>query len=127
MALSVAQIAAKAMTAVAGRISGVIHDCTLSRVAEPVYDPSTGGLTSETVTETGRIVFDNERPAADIFPDYVPGPGEELAYIEGLVAMAPRESDSLEAAGKTFAILRVSDLLHSGGLYPVMVRAQSAP
>ena len=77
------------------------------------------------MTDAGRIVFDNQRPATDIFPDYVAGPGEELAYIEGLAAMTPAEGDTVTlASGKLFAVLRSADLLYAGGLWPVIVRGQ---
>lgn len=125
--LSVASIAKRAMDKVGAKVSGVIHDATLSRSGPPVYDPETGGFVASTTTDTGRALFDNERPAADLFPDYVPGPGEELAYLEGLAAMVPREGDSLTTAGKVFSILRVGDLLRSGGLYPLVLRSQGAP
>lgn len=126
MALTVAQIAAKAMTAVSAKVSGVIHAATINRVTPGTFDPSTGAITSTTTTDTGRIVFDNQTPATTIFPDYVPGAGEELAFIEGLTTIAPRADDRIQAADRLFTVLRASDLLHSGGLYPLIVRAESA-
>lgn len=127
MALSVASIARRAYDGVAGKITGVIHEATLAQSSgEPVYDPETGQYTSSEVTETCRIVFDNATPLTDTFPDFVPGPGDELAYVEGLSALAPREGDRIEAAGKTFAVKKVSDLLRAGAFYPVIVRAEGA-
>lgn len=125
MTMTVADIAAKALNGVAAKLSGVVHACVVSRETDGVFDPETGTFTSETVTDTGRIVFDNQTPPADLFPDYVPGPGEELAYIEGLTVLAPKEGDALTFDGKTFAILKSSDLLHAGAFYPVIVRGQA--
>lgn len=126
MALSVASIAKRAYDGVAGKIAGVIHEATLIREGEPTYDPQTGQFTSSEETDTGRIVFDNAKPLTDVFPDFVPGPGDELAYVEGLHNMTPREGDRIEAVGRTFAVRQVSDLLRAGALYPIIVRAQSA-
>src|SRR5690606_15435600 len=91
MAKTVASIAKKAMDAVAEKISGVVHSATLTRTTAGEYDPSTGTQTETTETDAGRLVLASETPAADIFPDYVPGPSEELAYIEGLTTLAPAE------------------------------------
>lgn len=126
MALSVATIAKRAYDGVAGKITGVIHEATLKREGEPAYNPETGGYTSSEETEACRIVFDNATPLTDVFPDFVPGPGDELAYVEGLANMAPREGDRIEAADKAFAVKKVSDLLRAGAFYPVVVRAEAA-
>lgn len=126
MALSVASIAKRAYDGVAGKVAGVIHEATLIREGEPTYNPETGQYVSSEETDTGRMIFDNATPLDDAFPDFVPGPGDELAYVEGLANMAPREGDRIEAADKAFAVKKVSDLLRAGAFYPVIVRAESA-
>src|SRR5690554_2384662 len=124
--LRVADIAKRAYDGVAGKIAGVIHEATLIREGAPIYDPQTGQFTSSEETDSGRIVFDNAKPLTDAFPDFVPGPGDELAYVEGLTEMTPREGDRIEAADKAFAVKKVSDLLRAGAFYPVVVRAEGA-
>lgn len=119
--LRVADIAKRAYDDVAGKIAGVIHEGTLKRVGEAVYDPVTGRYEATEETDSCRVIFDNERPVEDLFPAYVPGPKDQLAYIEGLTEMQPREGDTLEATGKSFAVTKVSDILHAGEFYSAIV------
>jgi len=119
---TVASIAKGAMDAVSRKIGGVIHAAMLTRTIEGAYDPATGTQTSTTETDSGRLVLASETPVADIFPDYVPGPSEGLAYFEGLTVLAPAEGDAVTAGGVTYAVLRVRDILGAGGLYALVVR-----
>lgn len=119
--LRVADIAKRAYDGVAGKIAGVIHEGTLKRVIPGEYDPNTGKIEDETVTDPCRVIFDNQAPVEDIFPGFVPGPKDQLAYIEGLTEMQPQEGDTLEAAGKSFSVTKVSDILHAGEFYSAIV------
>lgn len=124
---TIAQIADKAFSAVAARIGGAVHPMVIKRKSANEYNPATGGWTTLLQNADGRIVFDNATPPADVFPDYVPGPGEELAYCEGLPSLMPREGDSIEAVGKTFSVIRSANLLYAAGLWPVVLRADGVP
>jgi|SRR5690625_2846215 len=119
--LRVADIAKLAYDGVAEKVAGVIHEGTLKRVMPGEYDPNTGKIEDETVTDLCRVIFDNERPVEDLFPAYVPGPTDQLVYIEGLTEMQPQEGDTLEAVGKSFAVTKVSDILHAGEFYSAIV------
>lgn len=124
--LTVANIAKRAFDGVAGKVTDVIHEGTLKRVIPGEYDPNTGMVEDETVTDSCRAIFDNQQPLQDLFPDFVPGASDELVYLEGLTEMQPREGDSLETAGRTFAVIRTSDILRAQGLYSMIVRAEGA-
>lgn len=120
--ISVAEIAAKAFTAVSGAMSGVIKPATLTRTTQGVYDPATGSYTTTTVTTGGRAIFDTSKPVEDVFPAYVIGPGESLVYFEGL-SWAPKETDEVTIDGQNYRVAIVSDVLHAGGLYAAIVVA----
>lgn len=122
MAQTVASIAKTAMDAVDAQITGVIHDATLTRESEGIYDPDAGTYTPSTEEDTGRAVFASTDAAADIFPEYVIGPSDELIYLEGFTALSPQETDKVTAGGRTLTIMRSRDLLNAGGLYAVMAQ-----
>lgn len=120
MALTVAQIADIAMSAVSAQITDAIHAATLSHDTQGAYDFDTGEYTVTTTTETGRAVVDTEKPASDIFPDYVVGPGDELILLEGFTACA--ENHRLTMTGATWHIQRVQDIVAAGTLFYVVAR-----
>lgn len=120
MALTVAQIAAKAMDAVAAKITDAIHAATLVRTTQGAYNATTGAYATTTATQTGRAVVDTVRPAQDVFPDYVAGPGDELILLEGFTSA--KENDALTFAGRTRTVRQVQDIAAAGTLFYVVAR-----
>lgn len=122
MSTAVASIAKTAMDGVAAKVDGVIQAATLTRESEGTYDPDTGTYTPSTEEDTGRAVFASTDAAADIFPEYVIGPSDELIYLEGFTALAPKETDAVTAGGRTLTIMRSRDLLNTGEFYAVIAQ-----
>ena len=130
MALSVADIAAKAFTAVAGKVTGVIKPATLTRSTNGTYDPVTGSYTATSTSATGRVLFATAdltgasgTKIADLFPDYVAGPLDHLVYCEGM-SLVPTENDALTVEGVTYSVLRGRDILLANGLAVAIARAR---
>lgn len=118
--LSVAQIASMAVSAVSGAVSGAVHAATLARDTIGAYDPETGAHSITTTTQTGRAVLETTKPAQDIFPDYVAGPGDELVFLEGFTSCL--ENDRLTFAGKARTVLRAQDILGAGSIFYAICR-----
>ncbi len=120
MSISVADINKWALDAVAGAISGVVHDATMSDNAQGSYDVASGAYSDSSTTYTGgRAVIDTVKPPQDVFPEYVAGPAEQLIWLEGFTTVAA-ENWSLTFNGATRQILRVQDVLESGGGFYVL-------
>lgn len=117
---TVAEIAAKAFTAVAAKITDAIHSASLAYDVQGVYDFDAGEYGITTETETGRAVVDTVKPMTDIFPDYVAGPGDELILLEGFTGCA--ENYRLTMTGATWHIQRVQDIVAAGSLFFVVAR-----
>ncbi|QDP65866.1 MAG: hypothetical protein Unbinned7865contig1001_65 [Prokaryotic dsDNA virus sp.] len=120
MAMTVAQIAAKAYTAVAAKITDAIHNASLTYDTQGAYDFDTGEYALTPVTATGRAVVDTVKPVADIFPDYIAGPGDELILLEGFTSC--KENYRLTISGDTWHIGRVQDIVAAGSLFYVVAR-----
>nr|WP_309504288.1 hypothetical protein [uncultured Roseovarius sp.] len=117
---TVAEIAAMAFGAVDTAIPDAIHEGTLSYEDRVAYDASTGAYASTEMTDTGRVVVDTSKPATDIFPDYIAGPGDELVMLEGFTTC--KEGWTLTAGGKTWKIRQVQDILAAGSLFYAIAR-----
>jgi hypothetical protein len=83
---TVTTIADAAFDAVNVAITDVIDDATIAYDTQGAYDASTGTFTVTANSITGRALFDTETPAADIFPDAVIGPREQMVLLEGFSA-----------------------------------------
>lgn len=114
---TVAEIAAAAFGAVTNAIPGVVQGATLTRRTTGTYNPTTGSHSATTATSPCSVVFDIARPVRDLFPDYVIGPSEKLAYLEGLT-FAPKENDTLSIGG---TVKMVADIAGAGDLYAVIL------
>jgi hypothetical protein len=128
---TVAEIAALALGAVDSAIPDAVHQATLSWSVNPLpdhpqmaYNPATGTYTKTSASATGRLVVVTEKAPADIFPDYVAGPGDELLMLEGFTAC--KEGWTLTGAGKTWHIRQVQDILAAGSLFYVVAREVKA-
>lgn len=118
--LTVGEIAALAFNGVAGAISDAIHNASLSEDTTGAYDVVTGAYAVTTVTAVGRAVVDTVKPIADIFPEYVVGPADELILLEGFTAA--RENMRLTFAGWERHVTAVQDVLNAGSLFYVVAR-----
>lgn len=123
MAYTVAQIAARAFTAVAARITDAIHDASLSDDAQGAYDTATGVYAITTTTAIGRAVVASEKAIPDIFPAYIAGPADELILLEGFTAC--RENMRLTFAGWVRTVTQVQDIVNAGSLFYVVARKVS--
>lgn len=120
MAINVAQIADKAITAVDVAIPDAILTVNLFEPTQGAYSNVTGSYADgETDHGTMRMVIQTERPIADKFPDYVVGPGDQLVFLRGSVA--PVEGWELRGA-KTYVINAVQDILGNGTIFNAVVR-----
>lgn len=121
MAITVAQIAARALNAVSAAIPDAVHVATLTKTTQGAYNPATGAYSTTTVTITGRAVEDSVRPVQDVFPEYIVGPGDVLVLLEGLSA-APVENDVLTYAGMARTIRQSQDIVAAGTVFYVVAR-----
>lgn len=119
MSTSVAAIAAEAFTAVAAELPDVIKACTLTRVVQGAYNPTTGTYGETTTTATGRALIDTSTPVKDVFPAYVASVGELLIWIEGLT-IVPMENDKLTIGGVDRTVTKVGDIVGAGTFFGVM-------
>lgn len=109
-----------ALDGVAGAITDAVHAATLMRVAQGAYDPPTGTYQTTEATQTGRAVFANERPIADVFPEYVAGPSDQLIMLEGFTSC--RENDRLTIGGVARDVRQVQDIAGAGTVFYVVAR-----
>jgi len=121
MTTTIADITKQVFDGVAGGLSGVIKDLTLSHEEQGAYDPAAGTYALTTTAITGRVVVAAATPASDVFPDYVIGPADMLVMAEGL-ASAPKEGDTATFDSKDHAVRRVLDIAGGGGAYYMVVR-----
>jgi len=117
---TIAAIAAKAMTAVAAKITDAVADATLVRDVQGDYDTAAGEYALTTVTQTGRAVFQSITPADDMFPGYVVGPTDQLILLEGFTSAI--ENDRLTIGGVTRTVRAVQDIGGAGVLFNVVAR-----
>lgn len=119
---TVSEIAREAFDAVAEEMPEVIQSATLTRTGKGGdYDPETGTFPGATETFAGRALFGGQAALADRFPAYVIGSSDRLVYLEGFTTV-PREGDAVTIGGKTFAILKVSDIVGVGSFFEAVVR-----
>lgn len=123
--MKVADIAKRAMDAVQAKITDAIHAATLSRDVQGAYDPVVGAYAITTYSATGRVVVDTVTPVADIFPDYVIGPSDQLVMLEGFTTCA--EADRVTFAGIGHTVRRVQDIVAAGTLFYAVVRGGLPP
>jgi hypothetical protein len=127
MTTTVAAIAAEAFTAVAAEISGVIQACTLTKIAQGTYNPTTGQYSETTTTATGRAVIATggtveggvANTIKDMFPAYVAGPADVVIFLIELSA-APKENDKITVGGVQRTIKAAGDIVGAGALYVVI-------
>ena len=118
--VTIAEIAKEAFDAVALEITDAIHAATLTRTVDGVYNTTTGAYETTTPDQEGRAVVDTVTPKADVFPDYVVGPADELVLLEGMTSA--KENDSLVFAGRTRIVMQVQDIVAAGSLFFVIAR-----
>lgn len=118
---TVAEIADKALDAVALKVTDAIISTTLYEPTQGAYDTLTGTYTAgETNHGAVRMVIQTERPIQDPFPDYVAGQGDQLAILRSDIT--PSEGWELRAS-KTYVVRLVQDILGNGTLFNCVVRA----
>ena len=121
MTLTIAQIASKALGAARKAISDAVADATVTQSVQGAYNTTTGTYALTVVTQTGRAVFQGTAPIADMFPDYVVGPTDNLMMLEGFTGV--KENDIVTVSGDApRTVLRVIDIGGAGSLYNVIVR-----
>lgn len=129
MPLTIAQIAAKAMTAVSGAITDAVHPCALTRSYPGTYNVATDSYDSLDASWPGRAVFCNASAARDALAPYVIGEGEQVFFLEGLVIVddpaTPRKTDVLTVGGKSYSITAAQDIAGAGGAF--YIAAQYIP
>lgn len=118
--MTVAEIAEMAFDAVAESITDAIHAASLSEDTQGAYNAVTGAYAVTTTTATGRAVVDTVKPMADIFPEYVAGPSDELILLEGFTAA--RENMRLTFGGWVRHVTAAQDVLNAGSLFYVVAR-----
>lgn len=104
MAVTVADIAKKAMDAVQAKITDAIQDVTFG-------------------AETGRIVFDMEK-APKGYPSPTPEQRVESAYLEGLTTW-PIEGDELTTSGVSYYVMATRDIVKAQGIYHVALASEA--
>ncbi|QDP67050.1 MAG: hypothetical protein Unbinned4497contig1000_24 [Prokaryotic dsDNA virus sp.] len=119
---TVTAIADAAFDAVHAAITDVIKDATLSYATnyDHTYDVDEGNYSQATTSITGRVVFDTEKPAKDIFTDYVQGPKEELVLLEGFSAAA-KEGYTLTIGSDNYVVRRAQAVAGSVSLVYAVV------
>lgn len=124
--LDVKTIAKKALDGVAAKLSGVVHNITITHTTgNPEYNPTTGTITEPTpITLTGRAVDESGSSQVIIknaFPSYVIVGGERVFFLEGLTSV-PQQEDILSSTtlrgGK---IMAVQDIVGAGQAFRVIV------
>lgn len=118
--MDIAEIAALSFDAVSESITDAIHPATLTRETQGGYNTTTGSYATTPTTQTGRVVVDTVKPVADVFPEYVAGPGDELILIEGMTSA--KENDELTFAGRTRVVRQAQDIVAAGSLFYVIAR-----
>ena len=120
---TIAEIAALALDGVSSAIPDAI-------VAGTLAAPDTKGAwdsvaaeytTTPGATYSGRVLVEQTRPIATLFPDYVAGPGEVLVMLEGF-GVVPTEEWRLTYGGKARSILRVLPLMGASDTSYAVVR-----
>jgi hypothetical protein len=118
--LTVGSINKLALDAVQAVIVDAVHAASMSEDTQGAYDVVTGQYAVTTVTAVGRAVVDTVKPVADIFPDYVAGPADELVWLEGFIAA--RENMRLAFGGWVRHVTQVQDVLGAGSAFYVIAR-----
>lgn len=119
--MNIADIAKAAFDGAASAVADSVHTATLSWDVQSSYNTTTGSYAGASPTDTGRLTVASERPAGDLFPDYVAGPNDEMLLLEGF-STAPKEGYEVTANGRTWDIQRVQDISAAGSLFYVMGR-----
>lgn len=121
--ITVADIAKKAFDGVAAKVGGVIHACTLRRDRSTGYNVSTGAPNVITDSEACRMVFSRADAGQKYFPELVISAPDDVAFIAGAQALAPKSNDTLTlASGAQFRIVQSRDILQAAGLWAAVVR-----
>lgn len=119
---TVAEIAKLAFDGVQSAITDAVHSASLEVDAQGAYDATAGTHALTTTTYTGgRAVLDMTRPPADIFPDYVVGPRDQMILLEGFTSV-PEEGWRVIFAGTTYDLQAVQDIAKAGTLFYVIGR-----
>lgn len=116
---TVAEIAKAAFDGASAAIPDSVHVATLSHDARGSYDAAAGTYSTTTTTATGRALIDTVKPIADIFPEYVVGPKDELILLEGFTSV-PEENWKLTIKAKLRTIKAVQDIVQAGSLFYVV-------
>lgn len=120
MTLSIAKIAAIALNAAQGAITGAAHAATLTRKTVGAYDAENDFYSTTTETWTGRAVFQSIGPDRGGFPAYVVGPTDELILLEGFTSAMV--NDKVTVGTRTLTITAVRDISGAGSLFNVFAR-----
>lgn len=121
--LTVAAIAKKAFDGVAAKVGGVIFACTIERTKTTGYDAGTGrpGIIAD--SEPCRLVFARADAGGKYFPDLTIAPPDDLCFIEGAIALPPKQNDKLTLpSGSQVQIIQCRDILQAAGLWAAVVR-----
>lgn len=112
---TVAAIADAALDAVDAAITDAIVAVTVTRTTQGAYNTTTGAYAETNTTETGRSVRMTDRAIADVFPDYVRGPKDQLFLLEGITTL--QEQDKLTIGGTDYRVARWQDIVGAGTLF----------
>lgn len=112
---TLAAIAQEAFTKVAAQVTDVVHDVTITRVAQGAYNATTGAYSETETTTEGQGVMDGVNPVKDIFPAHIRGPKDQLWLVRGVSDI--REGDKLASGGNEYTVAAARDILGAGSLW----------
>lgn len=113
---TIAAIAAKALNAVAAKITDAVQSATLVRNIEAGYDTASGVLDGNPATQTGRLVYCNQTAMPGLFPGYTVGPSDQLLLLEGFTSVL--KNDVVNG----LTVVEVQDLGGAGTLFYAVAR-----
>lgn len=121
MSITIAQIAAKALTAVSKAIPDAVHTATLARVTQGMlYNATTGVYPKIILTQTARVVFSNVSAGYGMFPAYTFGPSDEVLFIEGVTSV--HDGDTITIGDKVRTVVANQDIGGAGTAFMAVAR-----
>ena len=121
MSLTIAKIAAKAVSAVQGAITDAVAVATITRPTQGAYTVATGAYAISKREQTGRAVLMTLTPnRAAMFAPYVAGPTDAMYMLEGFTDV--KENDTTLIGGKTRVIMAVQDIGGAGSVWYIIAK-----
>lgn len=121
---TVAEIHLEARTAIKAEITDAFIVMNLIDFMEGAHDTATGTSTGmESDKGTLDVIFDNQRPIGDFFPNYIAGAADQLIWAFNITnTTVPKKGWAFRDASHDYTIAALQDVMQNGTMFAAIVR-----